>query len=105
MSHIDQERITRALLKFLEEHEHGHDKGMELIRSCLSNLENDSADEAAKDYKKFMSSCGLGRMGAFDDNFCSTVYDHETDEYVNELRKCLLSMWSIKMSLLLNKNS
>lgn len=87
-------QITRTLLKFLREHKHPNERCVDVIEECLLKLEGQKEDAAYKAYEHFRSSCGLGRMGCFDDIGVSVVYEHETSEYVDTIYRSLLIRWA-----------
>ena len=99
---VEEIALTRTLHKFLVEHKHHNERCVCLIAECLENLSNDDAKVAIENYKKFMSACGLGRMGAFDDTGVSVVYEHENDEYVGVIFRTLTSSWARSMKRLEN---
>jgi len=103
--YYDRLHLTRTLVKFLREHKHPNERCVDIIADCLSELEKDREDLAYKVYENFRSSCGLGRMGCFDDQGVSTVYDHENGEYVETIYRALLVRWSQVMMNLAPKDS
>lgn len=103
--HYEQAAITRTLVKFLIEHRHIHNRGIGILKECLSLLESGEAKAAFEKYEHFISSCGLGRMGCFDDTGVSVIYEHETPEYVDVIFRALLTKWSITMRHLGSRTS
>lgn len=91
---------TRTLVKFLREHKHPNERCVNVIADCLSELEKEREDLAYQEYEKFRSSCGLGRMGCFDDLGVYPVYEHENYEYVDTIYRTLLLRWAQVMSTL-----
>lgn len=100
-NHIhSQQRATRALIKFCEDHGDEYPAVVEL-RSCLKALERGNVKAAVESYKKVP----LGGMGCFNDWLPPVKFSNETPEYVQAVFEALTSQWSLLMRLSLPKNS
>jgi hypothetical protein len=100
-NHIhSQQRATRALIKFCEEHGDEYPSVGEL-RTCLEALEQGDIKVAVQSYQKVP----LGGMGCFNDWLPPVVFSHETPEYVQAVFEALTSHWSLLMRLSLPQTS
>ncbi len=93
-----QQRATRALIKFCEDH---GDSGqwVKELSSCLKALNRGDIKTAVDSYQKIP----LGGMGCFNDWFPPVVFTHETPEYVQAVFEALTTQWSLLMKLSLPK--
>lgn len=96
---------TEALIKFVIEHKHDNERCISLLRACAVALHAGNAEEAIEHYDEFSSSCGIGRMGCFDDGGISIAYEHEDINYIYAIFGALLSQWSLSMRLLKQSTS
>lgn len=102
---IEAAITTEALLKFVLEHKHHNSKCIYLIEACAISLRKNEIIEAVSQYEEFMKSCGIGRMGCFDDGGITTAYEHESIDYAYEVFGALLSRWSSRMAILKSRIS
>ena len=94
-----QRRVTRALIKFCEDH--GYDVGgVQELRVCLRALDRSDMKSAVEAYARIP----LGGMGCFDDWLPPVVCPHETPDYVRVLFEALITQWALLMRLSLPKN-
>ena len=85
---------TNALLKFCVEHNY-KDENMSNLKACQNALETRQINKAVEEYKKIP----LGGNGCFNDWRPDTVYDHETEQYIEAVFKALIERWSRLMHL------
>jgi hypothetical protein len=102
---IEATITTEALLKFVVDHKHHNLKCIHLIEACAVSLRKNEIVEAVSQYDKFMSSCGVGRMGCFDDGGITIAYEHESIDYIYEVFGALLGRWSSRMASLKSRTS
>lgn len=91
---IQQERATRTLVKFCDDHNYDVN-GVERLRMCVKALERKDINAAYEIYL----TIPLGGMGCFDDWLPSVVFKHETQEYVRGVFEALITQWSQLMQL------
>ncbi|MCU7845076.1 MAG: hypothetical protein KZQ93_14700 [Candidatus Thiodiazotropha sp. (ex Monitilora ramsayi)] len=84
-----QLRATNALVKFCEEHDY-KDERMSHLKACLKALETKAINKAVEEYRKIP----LGGNGCFNDWWPDSVYEHETEEYVEAVFQALIERWS-----------
>lgn len=96
-----QQRATRALIKFCEEHGGDEYPAFSELRACLKAIERGNIKAAVEAYQKVP----LGGMGCFNDWLPPVVFSHETPEYVQAVFEALTSHWSLLMRLSLPKTS
>jgi len=89
-----QLRATNALVKFCEEHDY-KDERMRYLIACQKALESKAINKAVEEYRKIP----LGGNGCFNDWWPDSVYEHETEEYVNAVFQALMERWSRLMQL------
>ena len=89
--------VTKALIKFCEDHE-GQFK-VAPLRAVLSALEQDDKDAAEKAFKKIP----FGGMGTFADWLPPAKFDNETPEYAREVFVALTVQWYELMSEMLSR--
>lgn len=90
-----QRKVTRALLKFCEDHNYPS-SGLTEIRECLKALERSDLKSAVESYRSVPLG---GRMGYFDDWLPPVVVPRETAEYVQIVFQALLNEWARVMKL------
>jgi hypothetical protein len=90
-----QLRVTRALLKFCEDHNYPS-LGLTEIRESLNSLVQGDIETAVEWYRKVPLG---GRMGYFDDWLPPIVFPHETAEYLQIVFQALLTEWDRVMRL------
>jgi hypothetical protein len=90
-----QVRVTRALIKFCEDHNYPS-LGLTEIRESLKALERSDLETAVERYRKVPLG---GRMGYFDDWLPPVVFPRETAEYVQIVFRALLNEWDRVMRL------
>lgn len=90
-----QRSVTKALLKFCEDHRYPS-LGLTEIRDCLKSLERGDVKAAIESYQQVPLG---GRMGYFDDWCPQVVFNHETPEYVQAIFNALLNEWDRSMKL------
>jgi hypothetical protein len=95
-----QQRATRALIKFCEDHGDEYPSVAEL-RTCLKELQRGNIKAAVECYQKVP----LGGMGCFNDWLPPVVFSNETPEYVQAVFEALTSQWSLLMRLSIPKAS
>lgn len=88
-----QKGLTRALLKFCQDHKYP-DNGLSEVRECLKALEQGDMKNAVQAYQKVPLG---GRMGYFDEWVPPVVFSHETTEYVQFVFAALIAQWSSVM--------
>jgi hypothetical protein len=90
-----QQKVTRALLKFSEDHNYPS-LGLTEIREALRSLERSDINSAVEHYRRVPLG---GRMGYFDDWLPPVVFSHETAEYVEIVFRALVNEWERVMKL------
>ena len=90
-----QLRVTRALLKFCEDHNYPS-LGLTEIRQSLKALERSDLKTAVECYRRVPLG---GRMGYFDDWLPPVVFPRETAEYVQIVFRALVNEWDRAMKL------
>lgn len=90
-----QRKVTRALLKFCEDHNHPS-LGLKEIRETLNALERSDLETALECYRKVPLG---GRMGYFDDWWPPVSLPGETEEYVEIVFRVLVNEWDRAMKL------
>ena len=90
-----QHKVTKALLKFCEDHEYPA-LGLTEIRDCLKALERRDIKTALEAFRKVPLG---GRMGYFDDWLPPVVFEHETPEYIQIVFQVLINEWDRVMKL------
>jgi len=90
-----QLRVTRALLKFCEDHDYPS-MGLTEIRQSLKALERSDLRTAVECYRRVPLG---GRMGYFDDWLPPVVFPRETAEYVQIVFRALVNEWDRAMKL------
>jgi hypothetical protein len=90
-----QQKVTRALLKFSEDHNYPS-LGLTEIREALRSLERSDINSAVEHYRRVPLG---GRMGYFDDWLPPVVLSHETAEYVEIVFRALVNEWERVMKL------
>ena len=85
---------TKALVKFCEDHSYKDERMSNLI-ACKKALESKAINKALEEYRKIP----LGGNGCFNDWWPNVVYEHETDEYVEDVFQALIERWSRLMHL------
>jgi len=90
-----QRKVTKALLKFCEDHEYPS-LGLTEVRECLKELERGEIKTAVEFHRRVP----LGRrMGYFDDWSPPVLFPHETQEYLQVVFQALLNEWDRVMKL------
>jgi hypothetical protein len=87
--------VTRAVLKFCEDHKYPTG-GLSEVRSCLRSLEREDITNALDAYERIPLG---GRMGYFDDWVPEVVCHHETPEHIQIVFYALLNEWDRVMKL------
>jgi len=90
-----QVRVTRAVIKFCEDHNYPS-LGLTEIRESLKALERGDLETAVEQYRKVPLG---GRMGYFDDWLPPVIFHHETADYVQIVFRSLLNEWDRVMRL------
>lgn len=90
-----QQKVTKALLKFCEDHKYPT-LGLSEIRDCLESLARRDVKTAVEFYRKVPLG---GRMGYFDDWLPPVVFRHENPEYIEVVFRALLNEWDRVMKL------
>ena len=85
---------TNALVKFCEEHKY-KDERMVYLKACQKALESEAINMAVEEYKKIP----LGGNGCFNDWWPESVFEHETEQYVEAVFQALVERWSRLMHL------
>jgi hypothetical protein len=85
---------TNALVKFCQEHKY-KDERMAHLKACQKALETKAIYKAVEEYKKIP----LGGNGCFNDWWPESVYEHETEQYVEAVFQALIGRWSRLMHL------
>lgn len=91
---ISQQRSTRALIKFCEDHGNNVD-GLRELRACLRALDRKDMKSAVAAYE----GIPLGGMGGFDDWLPPVVFAHETPEYTRAVFEALITQWNLTMQM------
>ncbi len=90
-----QRKVTRALLKFCEDHNYPS-LGLTEIQECLKALERSDIETAVESYRKVPLG---GRMGYFDDWLPPVVFPRETAGYAQIIFQALVNEWDRVMKL------
>ena len=90
-----QRNVTRAVLKFCEDHKYP-EGGLSEVRNCLRSLDNSDITAAIDAYRRIPIG---GRMGYFDDWIPEAVFRHETTDYLQVVFVALLNEWDRVMKL------
>jgi hypothetical protein len=90
-----QKGVTRALLKFCEDHNYP-DTGLAEVRQCLEALEQGDIKTADQAFQQVPLG---GRMGYFDEWVPPVVFSHETPEYVHFVFAALVAQWRSTMNV------
>ena len=85
---------TNALVKFCEEHKYKDERMVNLV-ACQKALESKAINKAVEEYKKIP----LGGNGCFNDWWPDSVYEYETEQYVEAVFQALVERWSRLMHL------
>ena len=93
-----QLRATRALVKFIRDHNGSVDDD---LGSCLNALERKDVAAAAKHARNVK----VGGMGSITDWFPPVVFPHETQEYVWAELDALAYNWARLLALSFETNS
>jgi hypothetical protein len=93
--------VTRAVLKFCEDHKYAKG-GLSEVRNCLCSLERVDITIALEAYERIPLG---GRMGYFDDWIPEVVCPHETPEHLQIVFNALLNEWDRVMKLAVKPNT
>ena len=91
---MSQQRATRALIKFCEDHGNNV-AGVRELRTCLKALDRKDMKSAMEAYRRIP----LGGMGRFDDWLPPVVFAHETPDYTRAVFEALITQWNLSMQL------
>ncbi|MEM6560224.1 MAG: hypothetical protein AAF656_01380 [Planctomycetota bacterium] len=92
-SHAER-RATRALAKFMREHE-AHPLSVQKVEAVLGLLEQGDLKMARKAFDQIP----IGGNGCINDWWPSVVYPHEDQEYVDAVFQALINEWVRLMNI------